>query len=221
MADAEKQSPPTADPAMPGQIIAPGQTSQPLSESTAPASQPPASPSPEAVTQNSPSPYTESEIPAGPEYSQDSVSWTASEFISHEKDAGWYAKLVAASLVISILVYLLTRDVVSTGVILFVCATLGVYANRQPRQLPYSVSSAGVDIGDKHYGYDEFRSFAVMSEGAFSSIALLPLKRFAPLTTIYFAPDDEEKIIAILSQALPYEERSHDMIDRLMQRIRF
>jgi hypothetical protein len=60
-----------------------------------------------------------------------------------------------------------------------------------------------------------------MPEGAFSSIVLVPLKRFSPLTSIYYAPQDEERITAMLAAHLPYEERKHDPIDKLMQRIRF
>jgi hypothetical protein len=61
----------------------------------------------------------------------------------------------------------------------------------------------------------------VVPEGAFSSIVFMPLKRFAPLTTIYYAPEDESKIITILTDRLPFEERKAAAIDSLMKRVRF
>jgi hypothetical protein len=97
----------------------------------------------------------------------------------------------------------------------------GFYASRKPRELAFKIDQGGVQIGDKYHSYDEFRTFSVVPEGAFSSIVFVPLKRFAPLISIYYAPADEEKIVNILTSYLAYEERKHDPIDNLMQRIRF
>jgi hypothetical protein len=49
----------------------------------------------------------------------------------------------------------------------------------------------------------------------------MPLKRFGLPTTIYFAPEDEDRIVDIINQHLPFEPRDRDAIDRLMKRIRF
>jgi hypothetical protein len=49
----------------------------------------------------------------------------------------------------------------------------------------------------------------------------MPLKRFATLTTVYYAPEDEDKIVNLLSKHLPLEEHKLDAVDHLMQRIRF
>jgi hypothetical protein len=98
---------------------------------------------------------------------------------------------------------------------------LGFYAAHQPRQLEYEIGRRGLSIGGKYHGYDEFKSFSILPEGAFSSIVFMPLKRFAPPITIYYAPEDEEKILAVLSGSLPYEEPRRDAVDSLMKRIRF
>ena len=151
----------------------------------------------------------------------DDVSWTASEFVAHEKSAGWYGGLAAVAAVVAALVYLLTRDIISTAVVLICGGAFGVLGGKKPRQLQYHLDSSGVTIGSKHFDYEMFRSFSVVPEGAFSSIVFMPLKRFAPLTTIYYAPEDEGKIINILTDRLPFEERKDAMIDSLMKRVRF
>ena len=97
----------------------------------------------------------------------------------------------------------------------------GVYAGHKPRELQYQLDFKGLTVGDKHFGYDQFRSFSVLPEGAFSSIVFMPLKRFAVTTTIYYAPEDEDRIVKVLSDHLPLENRGHDAIDRLMHRIHF
>jgi hypothetical protein len=79
----------------------------------------------------------------------------------------------------------------------------------------------GLTIGSKHYAYNEFRSFAILQEGALSSIVFMPLKRFATLTSIYYAPEDEQSIVDILADHLSLEEHHQDAVDKLMRRIRF
>ena len=119
------------------------------------------------------------------------------------------------------LILLITGDVITAVVILLGAAAFGALAARTPRELPYRLDQSGLTIGDRHHSYREFRSFSVSVEGAVRSITFLPLKRFAMLTTVHYDPTDEEKIIDLLSNHLPFEERKRDPIDSLMWRIRF
>jgi hypothetical protein len=156
--------------------------------------------------------------PAGPD---GSISWTASEFIAHDKSASWYLMLGGTAAVLAALIWLITKDKISAGVVVFGAALFGVYAARKPRQLQYRLDSSGLTIGQRHFGYHDFRSFSVVPEGGMNSIVFSPLKRFAPLTTIYYDPADEDKIVALLTDRLPVERRQKDLVDRLMWRIRF
>jgi hypothetical protein len=151
----------------------------------------------------------------------EAVSWSASEFIAHHKSAGWYGLLGAGTLIVAALVFLTTKDKISTMAVLFVGAIFGISAARKPRTLGYRVDVAGLTIGQKFYAYDQFRSFAVVEEGAFSSIVFMPLKRFMPLITIYYDPKDEKKIVQLLADRLPLAAHKLDMIEQLMRRIRF
>lgn len=154
---------------------------------------------------------------AGPE----AVEWTASEFVAHSKGIGWYALLGLGAILLAVVIFLFTRDVTSAGIIVLVAILLGVAANNKPRILHYEVNDSGLVIGQKFYSYAEFKSFSVMEEGAFSSIMFLPLRRFMPPISIYYDPQDEERIVEVLSYYLPMENRSHDVFDRLIKRIRF
>lgn len=156
-----------------------------------------------------------------PQGSDGSITWTASEFIAHHKSPGWYLALAGAAVVAALIVWLLTKDKISAAVVVCGAAFFGIYAARKPRQLQYRLDGQGLTIGERHFPYQAFRSFAVVPEGAFNSIEFVPLKRFAPLITIYYDPADEAKIVALLSDRLPVEGRQKDLIDRLMWRIRF
>ena len=100
-------------------------------------------------------------------------------------------------------------------------AAFGVLGSRKPRQQQYILDPAGLTIGQKHYDFSAIRSFTVVPEGAFSSIVFMPLKRFAQTTTIYYAPEDEDRIVDMVSQSLPFEEHRADAVDSLMRRVRF
>jgi hypothetical protein len=85
----------------------------------------------------------------------------------------------------------------------------------------YIVDEKGIQVQEKFHPYAEFRSFSVVEEGAINSIWLKPLKRFVPIVVMYFSPEDEQKIIDVLANFLPHEERELDAIDRLSKRMRF
>ena len=92
------------------------------------------------------------------------VSWTASEFIAHDKAPGWYGMLAATTAVISAVTYLLVRDPITVAMIIIGAVLFGVYAGRQPRQLPYRLTNHGLKIGQRFYPMENFRSFAVVPE---------------------------------------------------------
>ena len=150
-----------------------------------------------------------------------SVSWSASEFIAHQKSASWYIVLAVGAVLAAAIIYILSRDKISTVMIIIVAASFGFFASRKPRTLQYMVDEKGISIGSKLYPYELFKSFAIMDEGAFSSLVLLPLKRFMPSISVYCPPDNEDDIVDILGAYLPEEQLSHDMLDRLLRKVRF
>lgn len=149
------------------------------------------------------------------------IDWTASEFIEHEKSASWYGAVSILGIAGIAAVYFITQDLFSVvALFLFGIAFLALGA-RKPKVLSYSLNDNGIQIGERFYGFDQFRSFAVIDEGSLHSISLLPIKRFMPELSIYFAPDDEDKIVDFLGHRLPFEERKQAMVDQFMRKIRF
>lgn len=154
--------------------------------------------------------------------SQQPVSWTASEYIAHQKSLGWYLILGGGSALLTAFIFLATGgDIISSIAVLVLSITFGIYAGRKPREQEYTLDENGVHIGARTYGFNILKSFSILDEGPFSSIVFMPLKRFMPLISIYYDPKDEEKIVNYLSEYLALEYRSHDPIERLMQKIRF
>jgi len=199
-------------------------TSAPRAEATAQAPMPeqPVAETPELTRSTAASPNaTEfvSPAPGEPKKSDSTIVWTASEFIAHDKPAGWYGGLALSAALLAAIIYLLTRDKISTGAVIVVALSLAFYATRKPQQLRYMLNEQGVGVGERFYSYNEFRSFSLMQEGAFSSISFIPLRRLGPMITIYFDPNDEKAIMELLNAHVPFEQREHDMIDKFLKRI--
>lgn len=149
------------------------------------------------------------------------VTWTASEYIHHQKGVGWYAAVGLFAAGASMLVYLLTKDMIATVTIPVAALLFAVSGKIRPRVRTYTLDGRGLHIGSALHPYSSFKSFSFVQEGALTNITFMPLKRFMPQTTIYFAPEDQQKIFEVLSSHLPYQEDNGTAIDRLMHRIRF
>lgn len=157
--------------------------------------------------------------PTTPKKSDQSLAWSASEYIEHQRGLGWYVVLALLTLAISAGLYFL-KDIFAAISVLVVGAILVLFVQRKPQQIPYELSERGVQIGEKLYNYNQFKSFSVIREGALSSVSFLPLKRFMPPISAYFDPKDEQKIIDIIGDHLPYEERGPDKMDVISRRLR-
>jgi hypothetical protein len=149
------------------------------------------------------------------------VSWTASEYIAHEKSFVWYVVLFICTAIITAFVYLVTREVLTVVAITVVAISVSFFASRPPVSKKYVISRDGIMVDEKIYNYSDFKSFSVVEEGAINSIWFKPLGRFSTFLIIYYSPEDEDKIISMLNYYLPHEQRELDFIDRTMKRFRF
>jgi hypothetical protein len=199
----------------PGETVTPGSTAAP--QPAAPAPQPPV-PAPEASVPDAPPAEAQQTAPA---QDDESISWTASEYLIHHKNFGWFISLGLITAALGIVVWFVTQDVVSVTVVGIVGMVFGIAAARQPRVLTYRVDQTGLHMGEKSYPYADFKSFSVIEEGQMSSITLMPMKRFMPGVSIYYPPEQEDDIANVLALYLPHEERKPDMVDRLMHKVRY
>jgi hypothetical protein len=151
----------------------------------------------------------------------ESIDWTASEYVSHTKSSVWYLQLAAVALLFAAIAYFITKDKVVVATIAVVAIIFGVAAGRKPRVLNYAVDDGFIVIGQKQYPYGMFKSFSIIQEGPIRSIFLMPTKRFNPPMSIYYPPENEQKIVEVIGNHLPQEAREQDAIDRFMHKIRF
>ena len=147
------------------------------------------------------------------------VNWTASEFIAHDKSPTWYLGLGGTAIVLALFAFFVMHDMIALVSIIFVAVLFGAVASHKPRTLQYSIDASGITIGKKTYAFGEFKSFGVVREEAFSNVTFMPLKRFSPPLSIYYPPEEEEKIVQALAAYLPMAPIRPDFIDGILRRV--
>jgi len=149
------------------------------------------------------------------------VTWTAPEFVAHEKGASWYLMFGVAAVVLIALVALITRSIYSSVIAVIICVIFGIGAGRKPRDMNYAVDGHGVGAGRSFHPYSDFRAFSMTTEGNLINVTLIPLKRFMPPMTLYMDPANQNPVVDVILRHLPLEDHQADPIERLMSRIRF
>lgn len=149
------------------------------------------------------------------------LSWTASEFIEHDKNGQWYLALAGAAIAISLIVYIFTRQIISIVLVLVMAVVFGVYGSAKPRVLTYSVTNKGLVVGNTLHPFSVIKSFSVINGGGMPYIQVLFQKRLSIPVNIYAAPEEIDIITEAIGQFVPYDQKKRDIADKLSSRIRF
>ena len=182
------------------------------------------------VSGNPPQPQAAApDPPTSPQYVETSqpaddgrvLSWTSTEFIADPKPSRWYGVLALATVLLAAVIWILTRDLFATATVIIGMSLIGVYSRRQPQEQQYIIDTTGVTIGSRRYAYGDFRSFSLNSDGPFSSIELMPMKRFAMFSALYFNHENADEIVGMLSNFLPMEEHHSNIADNVLRKIHF
>ncbi len=149
------------------------------------------------------------------------LRWNAPDMAAHtQKPNSWYVMLAVGTIVLAALIYVVTRDNISAGTVVLAAVFYVIFGVRKPKSLQYQLDFKGIVIGQRHYRYDQFRSFSVVDEAVATSIALTPLKRFMPVLAVHYGPEMESHVISALSDHLPLEPYQRDAMDIIIQKLR-
>ena len=147
------------------------------------------------------------------------VKWEAEEYITHDKNAGWYIGLAIVGIaLVALSVWL--RWWTFTAVVVLCVVSLLLYVTRPPRKIKYSVSGKGLTEGEKTYSFDDYRAFGILQDDTNFAIVLMPRKRFSPAVTVYFPKEKGEEIVDVFGARLPMEEVKLDLIDKIVRKLR-
>jgi hypothetical protein len=148
-------------------------------------------------------------------------SWKATIGPIEKKSPAWYMVLIIITVIIAGAVFLLTKDKISTGVVVLCGVVFGVYAARKPREIEYSISDVGFTIGLKKYNFSSFKSFSIVDNSDTFTLSFTPLRRFMPSIYLTFSRTEESKINGIVGQKLAIEKTNGDLLEKFTRLIRF
>lgn len=176
-------------------------------------------------TANQDDPYANTaQDPEAPSHIQSdaSISWSASEFVHHEKNVLWYLGLAGATIAIAAAVYfILNQDTFTLVIVLLLGVVFGIAAARKPRVLNYMVDDFGLAVDKKQYKYEDFKSFSLEKDSAISSLIFMPVQRFSPPLTLYVPSENIDDVIDLVGVYLPLEQQETGYVDKFLSRIRF
>ena len=153
---------------------------------------------------------------------EDSIRWTASEFVQHDKNISWYLILLFTTLAVAAIAYLvLNKDLFAPSIVLVLGLVFGIAGSRKPRILDYSMSEHGLTAGQKHFRYEDFKSYSLISDGPVSTVLLMPSKRFSPTLTLYVPESEIDEVLDALGMFLPIEDHEVGYVDKFLSKIRF
>lgn len=144
-----------------------------------------------------------------------SITWQAEEYIVKKHNALWYLGLLVVCSGLSALAILLGWW---TFLILIVLSGISIliFTLRPPRKINYRLDRNGLTEGKILHHFDEYRAFGIQQEGQHFCAVLIPKKRLAISTKIYFPGNDGEAIVDILGNHLPMEQIKLDLIDKIV-----
>jgi len=170
---------------------------------------------------NSPQPQWQNDQEQIAEPSYGVIQWTSAEFTEQDKDTNWYLMFGSITALITVTIFIVTRELLAIAAILTASGSLIFFANHKPDARDYGISPEGITVNGKQHKMEEFKSFSLVEEGTKNTIWLKPIKRFAPFPIMYFDTKDEAAIVDTLSAYLPHEDRQLDLLDRLTKKLRF
>jgi hypothetical protein len=170
-----------------------------------------------------PSPETSSPTNENPQVqnTNEPVRWQAYEYIESERNFLWF--VIFAIVVIGLIaaaIFLLKSWTFAILVVVMAIAVI-ILIRRPARLLQYTLSpTQGLYIGERLYGFNEFKTFGIIKDNGHNSIMLVPTKRFSPGVSVYFPDEASEKVVDILGARLPMKELKLDIIDIVVKKLR-
>lgn len=147
------------------------------------------------------------------------VSWSAYEYIHHEKGTLWFVIFgIIAVVVLGAAIYF--QQWIFAVLIAVIVAVIIVSSRRPPRELTYELNSDGLSIDGIMHPFEDFKAFGVVRDGEEYSVMLIPTQRFQPAITVYFPEEAGEAIVDMFGARLPMKDLHLDAVDRVVRFLR-
>ena len=155
-----------------------------------------------------------------------SLDWVGSDNSLRQRGGNWYGIWVVVFVTISAVAFLLHWflgywqfwSTLVLAVFIFVAL---VVANRQTREVNYSLTKKDIIINGKPYPLSNFRAFSVSNSDGTWMLSLIPTKKMALDFDIIIPAEQGERIVDVFGKLLPMEQPSRTLADRFASALKF
>ena len=147
------------------------------------------------------------------------VEWDAQEYVVQEHNVGWFIALAIVTLALAgFSIWFANWTFLAVIVVALIAILARVFM--PPRMIHYAMTSNSITEGTSIHLFSDYKSFAILKEGAHYSAILIPKKRLALQIKVYFPEKNGEEIVDLLGAKLPMTEPKLDFLDKLVKFLR-
>jgi len=141
------------------------------------------------------------------------IRWRERDFYRSATDKFIYFLSLAASPVVIYWAYL-DNNLITMLTFALLMTVVIFELKTKARFIDYGISIDGIQIGDKLYKFDEFKSFGMSERGGYDMVRLRMKSTIMPMKDIYLHPGmDVRYVHALVEYFLPEEEQPDMLLD--------
>ena len=148
------------------------------------------------------------------------LRWQAYEFHYWPKSKEWYVAigiLAAGFFAVSIL----TSNFLLGIIIILVFLLLIIYGAKKPRKIDFGILTTGLVIGQRHWKFDELKSFWIFYDADLKEISIENKALLLPRLNLPLNGQDPNVVREILLRFLPEKKHEESLIDMWVRKLRF
>ena len=148
------------------------------------------------------------------------ISWKIPEYREHERSKKWY--IIAIALLALLLIYaILTANFLFAIILIVVGITFSIHDRRSAEHINFEILENGIQIGNKKYSYNAFKSFWMYYEPEEAKTLFFEFKnKIRPRLSFPLENKNPLKIRAILLKYLPEDiEKENEPLSEQLSRL--
>ncbi len=151
----------------------------------------------------------------------DKIEWTAPEFIRYKKSKRWFVLPVIVALVI-IIIAIFNKNFLLAIATVLAAFVVCIYAIKEPRQIIFSISGRGIQVGKNRHKFEDLKSFWIFYDPPeVKELSIRSRKMFIPYIKIPLDNQDPAKIRKLLLNFLPERRHPNLLTDEVARKVKF
>jgi len=148
------------------------------------------------------------------------ISWTAREFVYHEKSKGWFVGLGILSFAFFI-VALLMENYLFAFIIIITAGLIAMMAAKKPKNIKIAISNKGIYINDDHQSYEKISSFWIFEEDEDKKLSLANKTWPKIPRLVMLESQDPQTVREILKEFIEEREHNETTADIIAKKVQF